>query len=150
MIVVADTGGIIEAIDDTAPRHDAFRAVLERPDLDVRITPLVMTEVHYLLSAAGAQDVAAAFLEDVTAGFYRVESPAVADLSNAASLIARYRTAMARRRPKPGGLDLADAVNVAVAARLETNIIIATDQDYRQLSPLSHHKYFLLWPDDLD
>jgi predicted nucleic acid-binding protein len=56
---------------------------------------------------------------------------------------------MQRKRRKPGSLDLADAMNVVVAAAKGTNLIVATDQDYRRVVPLSGHPAFALLPHDL-
>ncbi|MDR2380542.1 MAG: hypothetical protein LBE08_05105 [Bifidobacteriaceae bacterium] len=59
-----------------------------------------------------------------------------------------YWGSLSRRRTKPGTIDLADAMNVIVAARQETNIIIAADLDYRFIAPLSGHAAFRLLPAD--
>lgn len=47
-------------------------------------------------------------------------------------------------------LDLADAVNVALAADYDTDAIPALDRrDFRAVRPLGHHKAFRVLPDDL-
>lgn len=68
--------------------------------------------------------------------------------SAAAALIKRYEGRMERKRRKPGSLDLADAMNFVVAERYATNLLLATDQDYRVTTPLSGHHYFVILPDD--
>ena len=46
-------------------------------------------------------------------------------------------------------LDLADAVNVALAADYLTNAILTLDHlDYRAIAPLSTHEAFVLLPED--
>lgn len=46
-------------------------------------------------------------------------------------------------------LDLADAVNVAVAAEFRTNAILTLDRrDFRAIRPLTDHHAFRLLPDD--
>lgn len=46
-------------------------------------------------------------------------------------------------------LDLADAVNVALAARHQTDTLLILDRlDFRALRPLSHLQAFRLLPDD--
>ena len=48
-------------------------------------------------------------------------------------------------------LDLADAVNVVLAASYQTNAILTLDhRDYRAISPLGMHDAFVLLPDDAD
>ncbi len=47
-------------------------------------------------------------------------------------------------------LDLADAVNVVLAERYETDTILTLDRrDFRTITPLTDHKFFRLFPDDL-
>jgi predicted nucleic acid-binding protein len=47
-------------------------------------------------------------------------------------------------------LDLADAVNVVLAERYETDTILTLDRrDFRAIAPLTDHKVFRLFPDDL-
>ncbi|HMR48601.1 MAG TPA: PIN domain-containing protein [Arachnia sp.] len=147
MRVVADTGGIVAAMNTAEPRHAEFLATLESA-ATVFVTPMVITEVHHLLTAAGLGSAADDFLGDVEAGFYELVNPTPADLARASELVQRYRGSMQRKRRKPGSLDLADALNVVVAAVKGTNLIVATDQDYRGVSPLSGHPAFVLLPWD--
>jgi uncharacterized protein len=47
-------------------------------------------------------------------------------------------------------LDLADAVNLALAADHDTDVILTLDRrDFRAVRPLSRHKVFRVLPDDL-
>lgn len=55
---------------------------------------------------------------------------------------------MQRKRPKPGSLDLTEAMNVVAAGAKGTNLIVATDQGYRRVAPLSGHPAFVLLPHD--
>lgn len=148
MRVVADTGGIVAAINTAEPGHADFLAVLESAST-VFVTPLVVTEVHHILTSAGLGSVADDFLDDVANGFYELVNPSPADLARAGELVRRYRGTMQRKRRKPGSLDLADAMNVVVAAAKGTSLIVATDQDYRRVVPLSGHPAFVLLPQDL-
>jgi predicted nucleic acid-binding protein len=52
--------------------------------------------------------------------------------------------------PEAGaGARLADAVNVALAARYETDTLLTLDRrDFRALCPLSRHRAFRLLADD--
>ena len=47
-------------------------------------------------------------------------------------------------------LDLADAVNVALAAQYRTDAMLTLDRrDFRAIRPLTPHKWFRILPDDL-
>lgn len=144
---MADTGGIVAAMDPDEPDHLRARATLD----DARaayITPLVIAEVHYLLSAAGEHRAARDFLGEVADGFYTLTHPEPDDYATARDLIRQYEGTMVRKRRKPGSLDLADAMNVVVARDLETPYLVAIDHDYRQVRPLSAHDHFVLLPAD--
>jgi predicted nucleic acid-binding protein len=145
--IVADTGGIVAAMNTAEPDHEQYRATLESASLAV-ITPPVITEVHYLLSSAGAHQTAQDFLEDVEGGFYELAAPSADDYVQAGALIQLYAGKMQRKPRKPGSLDLADAMNIVTANRYGTNLLLATDQDYRITRPLSGHPYFVLLPQD--
>jgi hypothetical protein len=73
----------------------------------------------------------------------RVVMPEITEdhLGAAQSVRVRYRTL---------GLDLADAVNVALAADYDTDAILALDRrDFRAVRPLGRCKAFRVLPDDL-
>ena len=55
-----------------------------------------------------------------------------------------------RARYRDLDLDLADAVNVALAAEYDTEAVLTLDRrDFRAGRPLGHHKAFRVLPDDL-
>lgn len=149
MRVIADTGGIVTALNAAEPDHERFRDVLELAT-QAFITPLVITEVHYILSSRGHHDTAADFLDDVTDGFYTLINPQVEDYGTGAELVRRYAGSMQRKRRKLGSLDLADAMNVVAAAQVDTHLLVASDQDYRAVRPMSGHSAFALLPADLE
>jgi predicted nucleic acid-binding protein len=146
--VVADSGGLIAAMDEDDPLRQRCLAVLQAA-ATVFITPLVIAEVHHVVSAGGLRREAAGFLRDIAAGGYELAHPTASDYGQAADLIERYEGQISRKKRKPGGLDLADAMNVVVAAQAGTNLILATDQDYRAIRPLTAHPAFALLPADL-
>ncbi|GAB3169622.1 hypothetical protein GCM10027059_34850 [Myceligenerans halotolerans] len=147
MIVIADTGGIVAAMDPGEPHHEEYLAALESARTAV-ITPLVIGEVHYLLSAAGEHLAARDFLENVTDGFFDLWNPSAEDYGVARGLIKKCEGKMERKRRKPGSLDLADAMNVVAAERCGTNLVVATDHDYRVVTPLSGHTHLTIVPLD--
>jgi predicted nucleic acid-binding protein len=147
--LIADSGGIVAAMNSAEPDHESYRTTLESASMAV-ISPLVVAEVHYLLGAIGAHEAANDFLEDLAGGFYELATISSEDYTVAAGLIKRYEGRMERKRRKPGSLDLADAVNIVLGKRYATNMILATDQDYRVTTPLSGHHYFVLLPRDVE
>lgn len=149
MRLIADTGGIVAAMNSAEPDHERYLTTLESASMAV-ITSLVVTEVHYLLSTIGAHEAAHDFLKDLAGGFYEIANPTPDDYSAASKLIKRYEGRMERKRRKPGSLDLADAMNIVIAKRYATNLLLATDQDYRTMVPLSGHHYFVILPRDSD
>jgi uncharacterized protein len=57
---------------------------------------------------------------------------------------------MVQRQYASLDLDLADAVNVALAAQYRTDAMLTLDRrDFRAMRPLTPHKWFRLLPDDL-
>ncbi len=48
-----------------------------------------------------------------------------------------------------GGIGLADAMNVALAAVYGTDLMFTTDRHFRMVRPLTGHQAFRLLPDDL-
>ena len=54
--MVADTGGIVAAINAAEPGHADYLAILESAST-VFVTSLVVTEVHHVLTAAGLETV---------------------------------------------------------------------------------------------
>jgi len=145
--LVADTSAIIAAIIRSEPRHNECNDLLSQAT-HAFITPHVTAEVFYLLSAVGHNEAALDFLDDVGGGFYELINPVVDDYLVARDLVAKFGGQLERKRVKPGLLDLADAMNVVVAARQETTMIATLDQDYRQIEPLIGPKFFTLLPDD--
>jgi len=145
--LVADTSAIVAAIIRSEPRHTECWGLLDQAT-HAFIAPHVTAEVFYLLSAVGHHGAALDFLTDVADGFYELVNPEAADYVVARELVARHGGQLKRKRPKPGSLDLADAMNIVIAARQETTIIATLDQDYRQIEPLSGPKFFTLMPED--
>lgn len=148
MRLVADTSAIVAAIISTEPRHDECHRVLSEAT-HAFLTPHAATETYYLLAAAGYRQAAKDFLVDIAGGFYEMVNFDATDYALAKDLIARYEGKTRRKKPKPGSLDLSDAMNVIAAARNETTIIATLDEEYRVVAPLAGPRYFTLLPDDL-
>lgn len=144
MIVVADTSGIIAASDRRAPEAAACQSVLGEAGT-VIVTPLVLAEVDHLAKArfgSAARTALVTFLLDqIRRSRFHIPETTIEILDAAQAVQARYAGL---------DLDLADAVNIAVAAEYRTDAVLTLDRrDFRAVRPLTPHKAFRLLPDDV-
>lgn len=144
MILVADTSGIIAAFDRNAPEGPFCRKLLQEAGT-VILSPLVLAEVDHLARARLGAAARSMILELLTAQVQRMrfQIPDIGaeTLATALAVINRYADL---------DLDLADAISVALAADYRTDAVLTLDRrDFRALRPLTPHKAFRLYPDDL-
>jgi len=111
----------------------------------VVISPLVLTEVDRLAKARFGSQARTAIIDFVLdqAGQSRFQIPETGlEVLGTARMVQRQYASL--------DLDLADAVNVALAAQYRTDAILTLDRrDFRAMRPLTPHKWFRLLPDDL-
>ena len=143
IVVVADTSGLLAALDATHPDGSAARSCLDRAGTLV-LSPVLLAEIDHVGSRVLGREAAIAAVDDLRrwARAGRVVLPEItADvLDEAQELRTRYADLT---------LDLADAVNVSLAASYRTNAILTLDhRDYRAIGPLSTHAAFTLLPAD--
>jgi uncharacterized protein len=142
-IVVADTSGLLGAFDDSQPHHSAARSVMLTEHL--LISPFVLTELDHLahreLGFRATVSIMDSLVTRMDSGQYRLGAVQQADLQAAQ----RVRTAYASLE-----LDVADAVNVVLADRHQTNLLLTLDhRDFRAVKPLSpRYASFQLLPAD--
>ena len=144
MIVIADTSGIIAASDRNARESAACREILQQAGTVV-ISPLVLTEVDHLAKARFGTRARTTII-DFVLGQARQQRFQIADtgleILDTARVVQQQYAALE--------LDLADAVNVGLAAQYRTDAVLTLDRrDLRAMSPLTPHKWFRLLPDDL-
>lgn len=144
MIVIADTSGVVAAVNRADPEHEAARDAWSQAATTV-VSPMVFAEIEHIMTRGGGRPAAYAvndwLLEQ--ARTLRVE---LAEVS--AETLRRAR----RVQDRHAGLrlDLTDAVNVILAEAYETTAVLTLDRrDFRAVRPLTGHKSFLLLPDDL-
>lgn len=143
IVVVADTSGLLAALDRTHPDGDAARSVL-RDAGTLIVSPVLLSEVDHVTRRVLGRKAAHQAIDDVrhwaTAG--RAVLPEVtADILDTAEEV--------RVRYEGLELDLADAVNVAFAAQFGTNAVLTLDRrNFRAIHPLTDHRAFRLLPDD--
>lgn len=144
MIVVADTSGVIAASDRSARESTACQGVLREAGT-VIISPLVLTEVDHLAKARFGSPARTAIIDFILAqarqSRFQIPETGLETLSTARLVQQQYAGL---------DLDLADAVNVALAAQYRTDAVLTLDRrDFRAMRPLTPHKWFRLLPDDL-
>ena len=144
MILIADTSGIIAASDKNAPESAACQAALAGAGT-VLVSPLVLAEVDHLALARFGRD-ARSSLTDFILFQARRERFLIPHVT--IGLLDTARTV--QRRYAGLSLDLADAVNVSLAAEHRTNCVLTLDRrDFRAIRPLTPHPAFQLLPDDM-
>ncbi|MBA2949482.1 PIN domain-containing protein [Streptomyces himalayensis] len=144
MIVIADTSGTLAAFDTAHPSSDLAYRVLEEAGLTV-FSPLVLAELDHVgrreLGEARARDMLEDIVNAAERGDFAIAETGPSILLRAQQVQARYASL---------SLDLADAVNVALAEEYETDAILTLDRrDFRAVLPLTEHKAFRVLPDDL-
>ncbi|MGI5436722.1 PIN domain-containing protein [Streptomyces shenzhenensis] len=144
IIVIADTSGLLAALDSTHPDHGAANEAIMAAGLLIT-SPLLLAELDHVTTRELGREAALSAVDDIRRWMRRgrVVVPEVTEdhLSAAQTIRVRYRAL---------DLDLADAVNVALAADYDTDAILTLDRrDFRAVCPLSRHKSFRVLPDDL-
>jgi len=143
VILVADTSGLIAASDKNAPEAVGCRAALAEAGT-VLVSPLVLTEVDHLAKVRFGSGARSALIDYIAfqarRGRFVLPAVTIELLETARNVQRKYADL---------DLDLADGVNVALAAEHRTNAVLTLDRrDFRAIRPLTPHPAFLLLPDD--
>jgi uncharacterized protein len=144
VILVADTSGLIAASDKNAPESADCQSMLAEAGTVV-VSPLVLAETDHLAKARFGSTARATLIDfivfQVRRGRFRVPEITLELLETARQV---------RRKYAALDLDLADTVNVALAAEFRTDSVLTLDRrDFRAIAPLTSHSAFRLLPDDL-
>ncbi|WP_225635212.1 PIN domain-containing protein [Streptomyces solaniscabiei] len=144
IIVVADTSGLLAALDSAHPEHEAANEAILAAGLLV-LSPLLLAELDHVATRELGREAAVSAVDDIRRWMRRgrVVVPEITEdhLGAAQSVRDRYAGL---------DLDLADAVNVALASDYDTDAILTLDRrDFRAVRPLTRHKSFRVLPDDL-
>ena len=138
MLAIVDAGPLYATVDRADQDHHRSLATLRRPELELIVPALVVAEVTYLVAARLGPEVKAAFL--VGLAQFDVVAPARSDWQRISDLVRQYHDF-----PLGG----ADASVVALAERLNTDVVITLDQrHFRAIRPL-HVASFRILPEDL-
>ncbi|MFR0358559.1 PIN domain-containing protein [Streptomyces sediminimaris] len=144
IIVIADTSDLLAALDSAHPEHQAANEAIMAAGLLV-MSPLLLAELDHVAARELGREAALSAVDDLRRWTRRgrVVMPEITDdhLGAAQSVRVRYRAL---------DLDLADAVNVALAADYDTDAMLTLDRrDFRAVRPLGRYAAFRVLPDDL-
>ncbi|WP_431781984.1 PIN domain-containing protein [Streptomyces chumphonensis] len=144
IIVIADTSGLLAALDSAHPEHHASNEAIMSAGLLV-MSPLLLAEIDHVATRELGREAALSAVDDIRHWMRRgrIALPEITEdhLGVAQSVRSRYRDL---------DLDLADAVNVALAAEYDTDAVLTLDRrDFRAVRPLGRFKSFRVLPDDL-
>ena len=139
-MIVADTSGLLAALDPDEVYHDACRRVVEAAEQPLIVSPLVLCELDYLVVRKLGVEVELALLDDVTAGAYRLAPIGPAEVAAARSVIERYRDL---------GIGLTDASIVMLAEQHGTADILTLDHRHFRAMQRGNGEPFRLLPADV-
>lgn len=144
IVVVADTSGLLAALDETHPDGDRARQVLDDAGALIA-SPVLLSELDHVGNRVLGRQAAHQVIDDIR---YRVRQGRAVLPEITVEVL---DTAQAVRDCYSNlDLDLADAVNVALAERFRTNAVLTLDRrDFRAVRPLTHHESFQVLPDDV-
>jgi uncharacterized protein len=144
VIVIGDTSGLVSAFNADDSGQAAARRALQQASVTV-ISPLVIAEIEHIMTRNIDRNSAHAAIDWL---LDQERATRILVPESAAPVLRRARTVQERYAALR--LDLADSVNVVLAAEYETNYILTLDwRDFRAIRPLTHHPAFRLLPDDL-
>lgn len=131
VIAIVDTGPLYAAADEGDAAHERSLAVLERSDLHLVIPALVVAEAAYLVGQRLGARAEASFIRGLSE--LDVEAPNGADWERMGDLMERYANFP---------LGATDASVVALAERLDTELVITLDhRHFAAIRP--RHRQFL-------
>jgi hypothetical protein len=133
--VLADTSGIIALLDQDDQHHIAAVQVAQTATLSVPST--VLPEVDYLVSKYLGEQVAKAFLEDLSAEYFAYLSVELEDVQQALEIMLQYQGVP---------LGLVDASLVALAERHQIQRILTLDRRHFSLIKPRRLSYLELLP----
>jgi predicted nucleic acid-binding protein len=134
--LIIDAGALYAQADADEPQHSAVAKLL-RNERDALVTSqIVAAEADYLILRRLGVDVELAFVDDLAAGTYVMDSLAPPELAVARDIAARYRDLE---------LGLADASLVVLAGRWQTRRILTLDERaFRAVTPLQGGSFTVL------
>ena len=137
-MILLDTSGLLSAIDASHDAHATAKTALKTAGVGV-LSPFVLAELDYMLSARVGRAAEMALLAEVASGAYRLEPFSADDVASARAVIEQY-----------GDLDpgLADASIVVLARRYGIVDVLTLDERHFRAMAGPHGKPFRILPAD--
>ena len=136
MLAIVDTGPILAATDPADSDHQLAVAALSRPGVRLVFPQMVVFEAAYLIGTRLGAMAESRFL--VGLGSLEIESPHPTDWGRMAEIVAHYRDFP---------IGATDASIVALAERLNIDLIITFDQRHFRAVRPRHVETFRLLPE---
>jgi hypothetical protein len=138
-VIIADTSGLLAAMDPDEIHHEACRGAVELENTPLILSPYVLAELDYLVSRKLGIDAELMLLDDVAAGAYQLAAIGPDDIGAARTVVAKYRDL---------GVGLTDASLVVLAERHRTVDILTLDDRHFRAMRTSNGQTFRLLPAD--
>jgi predicted nucleic acid-binding protein len=138
-VIVLDTSGLLAALDQDQPDHEAAARCVENDEPRLP-SPFVLAELDYLLGVRVGQGAETEFLGEVARGVYRLASLDAAEIDAARAVIMRYADLH---------LGLADASIVVIAHRYGCHDLLTLDERHFRAVVGLDGKPFRLLPMDM-
>ena len=130
-MIVADTSGLLAALDPDEVHHDVCRRVVESQSEPLLLSPFVLNELGV--------DAAQTLLEDVALGAYQLVPFEAGDVAACRNLVVRFPNAM---------LGIADASVMLLADRHRTTSILTLDERHFRAVRTDRSQPYRLLPAD--
>jgi predicted nucleic acid-binding protein len=134
--VIVDTSALLAYFDSDEPDHQAVAAILEETEEALVVSPYVIAELDYLVASRHGVRAELAVLAELASGAWDLAAFDSTDLKDAGAVVERY----ADQR-----IGIADASNVVLAARYQTQTIVTLDRrHFVILRPLSGDRFTVI------
>jgi predicted nucleic acid-binding protein len=138
-LIILDTSGLLAAIDAGEVAHrDALAAIMATEGVR-SLSPFVLAELDYLLTARVSSRVAKRFLGEVANGAYKLESFDASDIARAVEVLDEYTDL---------DIGLTDASLVVLAERYGTLDILTLDERHFRALRTASGRSFRILPAD--
>ena len=138
--MICDTSGLLAVLWSDQPESELCRAAMAAAGQLV-ISPLVLTEVDYLIASRVGAAAAARARRLLVSGAFDVAHLDRTDLQSATEVAGHYRDL---------GIGLVDASLVVLAKRYQTNQILTLDHRHFRAIRSLEGRHFTLLPFDMD
>lgn len=134
--MIIDTSALLAYFDTDEPDHEAVAAVLDDTDEPLVVSPYVVAELDYLIASRLGVTAELAVLTELAGGAWDLPAIDEKGLQDARDVIEQY----ADQR-----IGVADASNVVLAARYQTQTIATLDhRHFDVLRPLAGGRFAVL------